>query len=184
MTNNKPILWCDQDGVLAIYEHHAYKGNDPLYLQEHKHYFLNLHPDTKMIEAVHLMQSFFEVHIITNIAATMSTFLQMEHTADKINWLHRYMPFIPTKNIHVTSCTKNDFAEAYMDRPLTSYDFLISDYNKDLTRWKQANGTGFKYCNGLNNPKSWDGNRLLTTYTSKQIAKLIINSYPVANKTI
>ena len=77
-----------------------------------------------------------------------------------------------------------DFAETYMDRPLASYDFLISDYNKDLIRWKQANGTGFKYCNGLNNPKSWDGNRLLTTYTSEQIAKLIINSYPVANKTI
>lgn len=52
----------------------------------------------------------------------------------------------------------NDNKKDYIDGGITSSDYLIDDYTKNLIDWKNAGGTGIKYLNGINHTnKTWEG---------------------------
>ena len=72
--------------------------------------------------------------------------------------------------------SKNDAVEYIKDHELTRDDILIDDYNKNLTEWSQKGGTSIKYCNGINNPDSFEGIKLYYTESvQKMFHKLDID---------
>ena len=168
-------FWFDMDGVLAIYERNAYIKNykqgeciekTPIYLQPEKHYYRTVQPDVKMIEVVKLLQykSAHSVRIITNVSP--DELIRPIQVEDKLDWLHKYCPFITTeqffwttstKSERVLEITKNQLITDCVNLKLDTSQILIDDFNKNLLNWQNAGGTAIKYINGLNDPKSFNG---------------------------
>lgn len=155
MGKEKPTLWGDMDGVFAVYERHAYTGDDPLFLREGEHYFSTCSPDMAIIKAFEIMAKAVETHVITNLSETAGDIVN-EHAEDKRKWVSRHMAFAG-KNFHPICRPKADEAMDILKRRLTKTDVLVSDYNPDLIRWEEAGGTGVKYLNTINSPDSWPG---------------------------
>lgn len=164
MTNNNKItLWSDEDGVIAVYEPHAYQGEneDNLpFMQPGIRYFKGLKPDTTIIRFYELLQNKdnIPVTVLTNIVNNPKT--AKEHENDKTGWTAKHMPFLDIhRQFYVIPIptTKAEKAMELLGRPLKKTDILISDYNNDLEAWSAAGGTGIKYSNGINNPNSWPG---------------------------
>lgn len=161
-------LWSDEDGVIAVYEPHAYQGDDENnlpFMEPGIRYFNGLEPDTTIIRFYRLLQEKdkIPVTVLTNIIDRQDTIA--EHTSDKKAWTARHMPFLDMhKQFHVIPIpvTKAETAKKILGRPLKTTDILISDYNKDLETWSAEGGTGIKYSNGINNPDSWPGLKIHT----------------------
>lgn len=171
-------LWSDEDGVIAIYEHHAYHniiGDDTLFMTPGVHYFKTLKPDTKIITAYELLKDVLPVHVLTNILTNPEE-LAKEHELDKIDWTHKHMPFIDiSTQFDTIQMPKYQYAQHVLKRKLTKSDILISDFNNDLIPWEKAGGCGVKYLNGLNSDTSFKGYKIQTDWTPKQIKDFILN---------
>ena len=79
---------------------------------------------------------------------------------EKRDWLYKYLPFIPKRNIILIKVGENkaDMVEFFLDTELTKEDILIDDYTKNLTEWEFAGGTGIKALNGINGKNGvWKG---------------------------
>lgn len=57
---------------------------------------------------------------------------------------------------------------------LSGHDILIDDYNENLELWREYGGTAVKYLNGINNPYSWSGHRLVNTLSADEIVKYLL----------
>lgn len=173
-TNHK-TLWCDMDGVIAIYDTNGFKGDSPPFLVKNSHYFANCQPDERIIKALMILeQNHYPAHIISNIT-DLDDELALEHELDKKNWLTQYILFLHHKlQFTAIKQPKADYAVKYLNRKLTSTDLLISDYNNDLTLWNNAGGTGIKYLNGINNPLSYNGPKIEPQWTPCTIADYIM----------
>lgn len=150
----QPTLWCDMDGVIAVYEPHAYIGPKPLFLRPEQHYFATVQPNPSMIHALKdLTEHAVSVRLISNILFSP---VAGEQKADKQKWADRYLPFLsrtPILFLHEEKY-KGVLRET---GALYKTDLLVSDYNKDLVPWNRAGGTGVKYLNGINSPNSYTG---------------------------
>lgn len=165
-TRTKKRYYIDMDGVLVKYDRNAYKGDNPRFLRPNEHYYRDLEPDRKMLafvdELIHSCRyTGDEVFILTSLPLSGSLFNEQFH--DKIVWLSRWVPAIDIDHIIISVTNKRDAAEYINDCKLTANDILIDDYNKNLVEWNNANGTAIKYCNGINNPESFNGKKLLIT---------------------
>lgn len=172
--NQDTTLWCDMDGVVAVYDADGFRGKNPPFLIPDSHYFRDCTPDMRIIKALQLLHDVYHVKIkiISNIDVT----LKQEHHTDKYNWLKKYMPFINIdKNYHTTTVSKAKYVARITHHHLTKSDILISDYNKDLIAWTESGGTSIKYANGINNPRSHNGIYIPLEYNSKQIANQLID---------
>ena len=175
-------IWCDMDGVIAIYEPDGFCGENPPFLIPNSHYFRNCIPDLRIIQALQLLNDIY--HIPIKIISNVHESLKQEHHNDKYDWLKQHTPFINIdKNYHTIINSKATYVEKLKRKALTKSDILISDYNGDLKKWSESGGTGIKYANGINNPHSYDGLYIPEKYTSKQIANQIIDIiYEIENK--
>ena len=177
MTDTRKTLWSDEDGVIAIYEHHAYRtviGNDTLFMTPGVHYFKTLKPDTKIITAYELLNKKVPFHILTNVLTNPET-LASEHISDKIEWTHEHVPFIDMNTqFSAIQIPKYKFAQRLLGRPLCKKDILVSDFNNDLIPWENAGGCGVKYLNGLNSEESFSGYKIYPDWTPEDIEKFIL----------
>lgn len=172
----KITIWCDMDGVIAVYESDGFKGDNPPFLTPNSHYFRHCTPDDRIIQALKLLHEIYHVKIkiISNVAPELKT----EHTNDKEKWLKKHLPFLNTDDdFKAITVPKVDYVKKIKKtKALTSKDVLISDFNNDLKPWSAAGGTAIKYANGINNPHSHDGNHIPEKATTKQIANQLIDT--------
>lgn len=179
MTQKLPkTLWSDEDGVIAIYEPHAYKtdlhGNS-IFTTPNVHYFMQLEKDTRIIDVYHALQTTHNlpVRVLTNLTDLHP--LYEEHSTDKHTWTKQAMPFLNMQqqffSIHVP---KYQFAQEKLQRPLCKTDILVSDYNRDLIPWQHAGGTGVKYLNGINSDDSFQGAHIQQNWSIEQIIEYIL----------
>ena len=156
----KKNYYFDMDGVLVRYGVNDYSGDDPVWLRKGIHYFLNLEPDHTMLRIADMMhrhceQTNDEMYILTSLSSKNIIF--NEHFHDKILWLNKFMPYVNIDHILISVTNKRDTVEYITNHTLTKNDILIDDYNKNLHEWATCHGTSVKYCNGINNPDSFDG---------------------------
>ena len=153
----------DADGVLFLYERDAYVGKNPRWLQKNQHYFRNLQPDRKMMKIVDMLHQRSrytgdEIYILTSLLNDGMLF--NEHFHDKIASFHRHFPYIDIDHIIISTGSKRNDVEYITNNAISSSDILIDDYNKNLNEWSIAGGTSIKYCNGINDPKSFNGMKI------------------------
>lgn len=165
------------DGVLAKYGVNDYIGDDPIWLRKNQHYFLNLEPDHKMLQIAdmihrHCEQTNDDMYILSSLSAQHRVF--NEHFHDKILWLNKFMPYIDINHILISVTNKRDTVEYITNHDITKYDILIDDYNKNLQEWEACHGTAVKYCNGINNPDSFDGLKIFHDRTSERAVKALM----------
>lgn len=169
--------YIDMDGVTVEYDRDAYIGDEPLFMKKGHHYFRDLKPDFKMLEVI---DKLFErsrytqdqIYILTSICNNGAIF--NEHFHDKVNWLHKWMPYIDIDHILISVTSKRDAVEYIHNHKLTTNDILIDDYNKNLKDWTVADGTAIKYCNGINTPASFDGIKIYKADTTDNILSVIM----------
>lgn len=155
--------YIDMDGVIVKYDRDGYIGENPRWLRSNGHYFRDLPPDRRMLAFVDKLVEICrytgdELFVLTSLPAKGPIFNEQFH--DKIVWLNKWLPAIDIDHILISVTTKRDAAELINDCVLTKDDILIDDYNKNLIDWEKANGTSVKYCNGINNPDSFNGKKL------------------------
>lgn len=174
-------IWCDMDGVVAVYDADGFQGKNPPYLVATSHYFRWCQPDEKIINALKLLQSVY--HIRIKLISNVSSELKQEHKADKKFWIKQHMPFIDTSmDYNAITISKADFVKKLKKQKLKSTDILISDFNQDLEPWKKEGGTAIKYANGINNPHSYIGPHIPQQFSTKQIVNYLIDIIYDINK--
>lgn len=175
MKPNKNItVWCDMDGVLAIYEPESYTGDHPRYLIPNEHYFATCLPDERIIKVLQHLTNIYHVklNVISNVHPTM----KQEHSIDKRNWLRTHMSFLDTgMHYYPVLVPKYEYVETKLHRSLRPTDILISDFNRDLEPWLAHGGTAIKYINQINNPDSFKGPCISTDLSVKRITNYLID---------
>ena len=144
----------DMDGTLARF----YDAEDCLEQMHQEGYYKNLGVHAKMRESMGQMIDIFGIENVFIISACIDTpYCKKE----KLIWLKENIPFdLPSKNIILVPCgvPKTDFIPGGVKET----DFLIDDYNKNLSDWVAAGGTGIKAINPINHVHgSWKGQVLL-----------------------
>lgn len=178
------------DGVLALYERHAYPPESQLYCTLSKHYYRSVKPDKKMIRVfmalirIDTLRDFNEnvskidkirMHILSSLTNRGDVYL--EQMNDKKDWCRKHIDASPTKNynMHFAGSNKRYIGEALSDnRKLSRKDILIDDYNKNLQEWENAGGTAVKYCNGINSSDTWKGFCITENMTEDEIVNFLI----------
>lgn len=179
MNQNDKTIWSDEDGVIAVYELHAYKTDSngiSLFTTPNVHYFMQLDKDERIIQAYKLLQQQYHlpIQVLTNLTDIYP--LYEEHQEDKIQWTENAMPFLDmTSQFHCIHVPKYQFANKTLGRALKKTDILISDYNNDLIPWENAGGTGVKYLNGINSEDSFQGKHIQPDWTSEQITEYLLS---------
>lgn len=170
----KPRIYFDMDGVLARYERHAYKGPNPLYLDNTKHYYKSVPQDARMSIVFEQMleEKKVDIFVLSSLSKIGSHFIHQKH--DKSDWLTENHPTFDLGNFIPVMAEKRTIAEYLTGRPLTVTDILIDDYNKNLNAWKEAGGTAIKYINGENSVESFDGHIIDTAMSTDDICEMLI----------
>lgn len=163
-------IFIDMDGTLAKWKNVI--NADELYEQG---YYLNLEPNSKLIEEIKsLIWKGEDIYIL-------SSFLDGSKYAldEKNKWLDKYLPELD--NARRIFVKYGDNKSDYIKSGISNSDYLLDDYTKNLIDWKIAGGTGIKYLNGINHTKgTWKGlildgnndyyslNRLLNNYYNEK----------------
>lgn len=173
--------WWDQDGVLGVYERHAYKGETPLYMKKGEHYFSSICGDNRALKANELlhqrMDSTDNSYVLTTVSPLGDMFT--EQVGDKKKWLRVRAPWIDVDTHFFPAVSdKRDMASmltASTARKLSKNDILIDDYNKNLQLWEEAGGTAIKYLNGVNSGESWSGLKITEEMTAEEIVDMLLS---------
>lgn len=139
-------IFVDMDGTLAKWNN---VKTEELY---EKGYYENLVPNDRLLNNIkQLIKDGEDIYILSSYLNDSEYAL-----AEKNSWLNRYLPEIPyDKRIFVHY---GDNKKDYILNGITSFDYLIDDYAKNLIEWKEAGGTGIKYLNDINHTNgTWDG---------------------------
>lgn len=145
------------DGVLALYERHAYPPESQLYCTLDKHYYRSVKPDKKMIKVfttlikTDTLRSFNEnmyesmseidkifnegiskidkirMHILSSLTNKGDVYL--EQMNDKKSWCRTYIEASPTKdyNMHFAGSNKRYIGEALSDNRELSRKDILID---------------------------------------------------------
>lgn len=149
-------FFVDMDGTLA-------KWNNVEFEQLfEKGYYRNLEPNKDIIQEVKaLINQGEDIYILSCVLPESKYALD-----EKKEWLRDHLPELSEdKYIFVPyGQNKADYLKEHYS-PITSKDYLIDDYTKNLQEWKEYGGTGVKYLNGINHTRgTWQG---LVVYAQK-----------------
>lgn len=174
----KKNFFFDADGVLFKYDRDAYCGEHPIWLRKGNHYFRDLEPDRKMLKAVDLLSREIRytgdsIYILTSLVNNSMMF--NEHFHDKIISFQKWYPYIDIDHILISSGPKREAVEYITGNSITDRDILIDDYNKNLEEWRTNGGTSIKYCNGINNPHSFNGSKIGYDESSEEILQRLLD---------
>ncbi len=152
-------FYFDMDGVLALYDRKAYEGDNPIFMRPGGHYFRDLPYDAVAFALFnylneHAKEFNASVYILTSVPGGN---IFNEHFHDKIIWLQKNFPNIRIEQVLFSVTNKNDTVKYIKNRSLQARDILIDDYNNNLVQWQKSGGTAIKFCNGINNPDSFNG---------------------------
>lgn len=156
-------IFIDMDGTLARWKEAS--KTDELYEQG---YYYNLEPNQKLIDDIkEMIWKGEDIYIL-------SSFLNDSKYAlnEKNQWLDKYLPdLIKEKRIFAKY---GDNKSGYIKNGISSTDYLIDDYTKNLIEWKASGGTGIKYLNGINHTKgTWKGLMIDEANEENSLLKLI-----------
>lgn len=169
-----PRIFIDMDGTLAEWKN--IKSSNELY---QKGYYQSLKPNNYILEETKkLIREGKDIYILSSVLSDSNYALK-----EKNIWLNKYLPELPTeKRIFVPY---GDIKYKYLPSKITSFDYLIDDYTKNLLDWQKAGGTGIKFFNGINHIKGiWQG-LLLREYEniSKNLKCILDNCYKEIDKS-
>lgn len=159
-------VWFDMDGTLAKWNAEG-KYNIPK-----DHYFRHCEPDNYLIPLFKQLYARYgnKLHIITSLCDKDG--MEYQYEADKELWIRDVIPAftadIQNQYHPILGQSKAGFAafHLYANTRLTRQDILVTDSNHDLLPWDDAGGLAFKYANGINNPKSYNGPILTKNQTN------------------
>ena len=158
-------IFVDMDGTLAKWNDVA---TEVLY---EKGYYANLEPNYFLLNEIRrLIKNGEDIYILSTFLPDSQYALQ-----EKNEWINRYLPELSNKKRIFVKY--NDNKKDYIDGGITSSDYLIDDYTKNLIDWKNAGGTGIKYLNGINHTnKTWNGFLLKNSENlSTDLEQILVN---------
>lgn len=168
-----PTFYIDMDGVLVRYQHHAYTGIHPIWLQPGRHYFQHLLPDHTVIGIMSRLHNTGETVKILTALPQGHSISQTEHIPDKKLWIQNHMPWFDIN--HDFIYTYQNKADILTHTKNPASHILIDDYNINLNAWKKAGGTAVKYLNGINTPNTFDGPHISHEMTPDTIIQSLNN---------
>lgn len=138
----KKRLFLDMDGTLAMFHAEV----DCLERMYEPGFFTELKPYTNLLQGVKRAVSSPEVEVF--ILSSVIDKDELYFGAEKNAWVDRYLPevdgnhriFIPVGNIKAN----------YVPGGITGNDYLVDDYNLNLTEWEAAGGQSIKCHNDIN----------------------------------
>lgn len=143
-------LYVDMDGTIAQWQEVPYFER---LLEEG--YYRNLPPMEEVLNGIKgLIADGVECY-------TLSAYLPNSEFAknEKDLWLNEHLPEIDSS--HRIWVPYGDVKSTCVGRPLTSNDYLLDDYTKNLNEWRVAGGNGIKLMNGINDHNhSWGFDRV------------------------
>ena len=142
-------IFVDMDGTLAQWHNVEF---EQLFEEG---YYLNLEPNQEVLADVNqLIRQGKDVYILSAYLTESEYALQ-----EKQEWVKKYLPDFPKeKQIFVPygEDKANYLKKNYS--PITSEDYLLDDYTKNLLEWESFGGSGIKYLNGINHTRgTWQG---------------------------
>lgn len=143
----KARIFIDMDGTLVEWKN--IKSNSELY---QKGYYESLKPNKNILEETKkLIKEGKDIYILSSFLVDSDYAL-----SEKNKWLDEHLPELSfNKRIFVPY---GDIKYKYLPSKITSNDYLIDDYTKNLLEWNEAGGTGIKFLNGINHIKGiWQG---------------------------
>lgn len=153
-------FFIDMDGTLA-------KWNNVEFEQLfEKGYYRNLEPNRDILDEVKTLITRNEDIYILSCVLPESQYAFNE----KKEWLKEYLPELSEEKYIFVPYGQNkaDYLKEHYS-PITSSDYLIDDYTKNLQEWKEYGGTGVKYLNGINHTKgTWQG-KIIYSQKLKQL---------------
>ena len=176
----KKRLFVDMDGTLA-----EFKNIDTLETLYEKDYFLDLKPQTNVVEAVKDIikknKNDIEVFILSAVLSDSKYALQ-----EKNEWLDRYLPEIDKNHRIFSPCGENK--RKYIPEGIRNDDFLLDDYTHNLILWSPP-AKGIKLLNGINHTKgTWQDSRLSFNKScselSKNITDIVLNDLKIKDENI
>lgn len=172
-------FWFDMDGVMAIYDRDAYRGNTPIFSKLGYHYFRTVKPDMTIVR---LIQSLCQrddctVYVLTKVSPAYD--IMLEQVKDKAEWLAKYFPFVGESQFYYTTGDKGMLANNVLlrddGRNISKNDILIDDFNENLESWVKSGGSSIKYLNGLNSSDSFDGLKLLKGMGTEDAVRILFS---------
>ena len=184
LNNNKNqsniIIYFDMDGVLFEYDRSDYTGDKPRFITPGSHCYRDKKPNKKAYEVCKkLIENNFDVRVLTAVSNMGHIF--MEQTRDKVYALQKHYPFIDIDTKFIATTLKKDalikslcdYGSIYAHSNFGPNRILIDDYNPNLKDWSFRGGTALKYCNGINDPSSFEGLVLTEEMSADDIIELI-----------
>ncbi|WP_020072481.1 5' nucleotidase, NT5C type [Faecalispora sporosphaeroides] len=166
MATKKQRLYVDMDGTLAVFS--PILEMETLY---EKGYFLNLSPQTNVVEAIRvIIRDYPDIEV--NI---LSAYLTDSHYAlqEKNAWLDQYLPEIDQAHRTFLPCGSDK--KDYIEGGVRPNDFLLDDYTKNLTDW-QPPAKGIKLLNDINHTRgTWAFDRLRFDKSPTVLAENIVD---------
>lgn len=190
-------IFVDMDGTLA-------KWNNVEYEQLfEKGYYRNLEANRELVDEVNSLIKQGEDVYILSCYLTDSEYAFNE----KKEWIKEYLPEFPEEKyilipysepeldkdgnvikdengkVKMVQTNKAEYLKEHYS-PITSQDYLIDDYTKNLLEWKEFGGVGVKYLNGINHTKrTWNGLMLTSYSNNEKLFELNLNRLVQIEKT-
>lgn len=185
--NQKPKLFVDMDGVLAEWKPLVI----PLQIPKEKiqqilddtlytaNYFKNLHPYKNVVAAIKdiIKENRVDVYILSCYLPKDIRYPDSNPLDDKNKWLDQHFGNLIPEDHRIFVLDGEPKVEN-IPFDLTSNDYLLDDYTKNLNTWIQHNSDakGIKLINPYNDTeRSWKGPRITCTDSSKKIKDKLLN---------
>ncbi len=143
-------LFIDLDGTLSRF----YEQAKCIERMREPHFFEHLAPYENAIQAIKNMKKDriddFDIFILSAISNN-------SEAKEKTGWVHRYLD----KTVPVLFCRAGESKTDYVRRmdgseTLSTDDYLLDDYSRNLLDWQAKGGTPIKFRNELNG-RGWNG---------------------------
>lgn len=155
---DKIKVFFDLDGTVACWN--AAKRFEELY---EKGLFRNIAPDYDLLNQVNwLLRAKYILGQFENVDFyVLSAYLHDSKYAltEKREWVEEFLPLLPNEN--ALFCPYGTDKDVFLEENGINVDktcILVDDYTKNLLAWRESEGVGVKYLNGINHTnKTWDG---------------------------